>query len=154
MKCLYANVDQLPNKMEDLKSVIAEDNPDIMLFTEVIPKAQKNAILEAQLSIAGYQIYTNFKFTDLNLGASGKRGVAIFVKNDLKNEKVTLQSDYEDQLWVEIQLKKNESLLCGCIYRSPNKDNVVNTTTDVCKIINEATGQNNSHLMICGDTRR
>ena len=41
LKCLYSNTDQLLNKIEDLKTIIAKDNPDIMLFTEVIPKAQK-----------------------------------------------------------------------------------------------------------------
>ena len=35
MKCLYSNADQLLNKMEDLKMVIASENPDIMMFTEV-----------------------------------------------------------------------------------------------------------------------
>ena len=55
-----------------------------MVFTEVIPKAQKNKIEKSRLSIDGYELYTNFKFTEENLGASGKRGVAIYVKNDLK----------------------------------------------------------------------
>ena len=40
LNCLYANVDQLLNKMEDLKMMIGSQEPDILLFTEVIPKAQ------------------------------------------------------------------------------------------------------------------
>ena len=39
LRCLYSNVDQLLNKIDDVKALIANDNPDIMLFTEVIPKA-------------------------------------------------------------------------------------------------------------------
>ena len=38
MKCLYSNVDQLLNKMEDLKLLIASNEPDIWMPTEVIPK--------------------------------------------------------------------------------------------------------------------
>ena len=51
LKCLYSNVDQLLNKMEDLKLSIVNDEPDIMLFTDVIPKAQKNVIHDSQMNI-------------------------------------------------------------------------------------------------------
>ena len=50
---------------------------DVMLFTEVITKAQKNPISEAQMKIEGYEIYKNFEYSDRNLAASGIRGVAI-----------------------------------------------------------------------------
>ena len=67
--CLYSNVDQLLNKMEDLQMLIASSKPDLMLFTEVIPKAQVNHILDAQLKIKGYELYTNFDILESNLGA-------------------------------------------------------------------------------------
>ena len=43
---------------------IASDELDIMMFTEVIPKAQRNPIAHAQLTIKGYEINTNFLFID------------------------------------------------------------------------------------------
>ena len=55
LKCLYCNADQLLNKLEDLKTQIADECPDIMLFTEVIPKAQRNPIFESQLNVHGYE---------------------------------------------------------------------------------------------------
>ena len=66
LRCLYANVDQLLNKMDDLSMLIAAREPDIMLFTEVIPKARRYPILETQLKLKGYDIYTNFNHTDEN----------------------------------------------------------------------------------------
>ena len=66
LRYLYANVDQLLNKMDDLSMLIAVKEPDIMLFTEVIPKAQRYPILETQLKLKGYDIYTNFNHTDEN----------------------------------------------------------------------------------------
>ena len=48
---MYSNVDQLLSKMDDLLMLIASDEPDIMMLTEVIPKAQINPILETQISI-------------------------------------------------------------------------------------------------------
>ena len=43
-----------------------------------------------------------------------------------------------------------DSLLYGCIYRSPAKDRT-ESTKNVCDIISEAVHRNNSHLLICGD---
>ena len=51
LSCLYSNVDQLLNKMDELRMLIASNEPDIMMFTEVIPKAQKKPILESPSKI-------------------------------------------------------------------------------------------------------
>ena len=77
LRRLYANVDQLLDKMDDLSMFIADREPDVLLFTEVIPKAQRYPILETQLKLIGYDIYTKFNYTCDNLGASGIRGVVI-----------------------------------------------------------------------------
>ena len=54
--------------------LIATREPDIMLFTEVIPKAQRYPILETQLKLKGYEETLTIRE---NLGASGIRGVAM-----------------------------------------------------------------------------
>ena len=143
-------MDQLLNKIECLKACIAKEQPDIMLFTEVIPKAQKNPILESQMNITGYDCYVNFNFTDSDLGASGKRGVAVYVKSDIQSDEVTFETPYEDHVWVKIKLRGNDSLLCGCIYRSPSKEKskAIETTEKVCKIIMEAAQRKNSDLLV------
>ena len=153
MKCLYSNADQLLNKMEDLKMVIASENPDIMMFTEVIPKAQKNPIFEAQLTVPGYVPYINFNCSDQNLGASGKRGVAIYVRANIPSNEIRLKTAHEDQIWVQIKLKGDDCLLCGCVYRSPvkEKSKVVESTQRICQILEEATQKGNSHMVVCGD---
>ena len=89
-----------------------------MLFTEVIPKAQRNPIFESQLNMPGYECYVNFKFTERDLGASGKRGVAIYVKSDIQSDEINLGTPYDDQIWVKIKLRGQDSLLCGCVYRT------------------------------------
>ena len=153
LKCLYSNADQLLNKMEYLKARIASDEPDIMLFNEVIPKAQKNSIAETQVDINGYQVFKNFNYDDENLGASGIRGVAIYVKENITCEEIKLQSPFRDHVWIEISLKNNDKLLCGCVYRSPSNDNnsTRETTSQVCKVINEAANLKTSHMLIVGD---
>ena len=57
LSCLYSNVDQLLNKMEDLKMMLASSKPDLMIFTVVLPKAQIKPIQEPQLKIKGYDEY-------------------------------------------------------------------------------------------------
>jgi len=54
---LYTNSDQLLNKHDDLLMQIADSPPDIILITEVIPKAQTNPIDEARLNIPGFNMF-------------------------------------------------------------------------------------------------
>ena len=82
-----------------------------MMFTEVIPKAQINPILETQISFKGYEIIKNFNYTDTNLGSSGKRGLAIYVKENLICREIKFRGIFEDHVWVEISLKNKDALL-------------------------------------------
>ena len=153
LSCLYTNIDHLLNKMDGLEMIISDNEPDMMILTEVIPKAQQNPIHETQIKITGYEHYCNFNFTDVNLRASGIRGVIIYVKDTLKCDEIRFESKYDDHVWVKINLKNKDSLLCGCIYRSPTKEKIITkiTTTRVCQVIKEAVQMKYSHLLICGD---
>ena len=53
------------------------------MITEVIPKGQKNAIAESQYSLDGYNVYKNFDNNKLDLGKSGQRWVAIYIKENM-----------------------------------------------------------------------
>ena len=44
MKFLYTNVDQFVNKRDDLQARIADDEPDVIMITELIPKGQPNPL--------------------------------------------------------------------------------------------------------------
>ena len=134
---LYTNADQFLNKKDELLQLIAGNEPNIMIITEVIPKAEINPIEAPLLEIEGYDHYLNFEISNMNLGASGVRGVAIYVKEDLHVNEVTFDTDFMDHLWVEISLTDGKSLLCGCIYRSPTKEKAatVNSTNKVCDLL-------------------
>ena len=153
LKCMYFNADQLLNKMEDLRLIVDNDAPDIIMITEVIPKAQINPIQEPIMTIKGYQIFTNFKFTEECLGVSGRRGVAIYISEKIDVELVRLKTYYHDHLWLKLKLRNNDSLLVGCIYRSPHKDisKVIETTRTVCDVITEGISLKITHTLICGD---
>ena len=88
-----------------------------------------------------------------NLGASGIRGTAIFVKDELKSRKVKMTNDFDDHVWIELQLNNNDKLLCGYMYRNPKKEvqYIKDSTKKVCEVIQEASHMKHSHMFICGD---
>jgi hypothetical protein len=122
LKFFYTNADQFLNKRDDLVAVIAGNEPDVILVTEVIPKSQSNPISSALLHVDGYEPHLNFENRKENLGASGIRGVAIYTKLSLNVRDVDITVDgFTDHLWIEI-LSIDTPILVGCIYRSPSND--------------------------------
>ena len=100
---LYTNADQFVNKRDDLIMFIANDSPDVILITEVIPKKQVNPITQALLNIDGYNCVLNFDPNDQNIGASGIRGVIIYSKKALEVIEVEFKIDgFQDHAWIEI----------------------------------------------------
>ena len=119
-RVFYTNAGQLPNKYDNLLTVIAGDEPDIMIITEVLPKYQKYPTLASTLDIQGYTQFYNYGNGDEITNNYDIRGITIHGKSNIICSEVKLDnSSHKDQLWIEIPLKGNEVLLCGGIYRSP-----------------------------------
>ena len=134
---------------------IANDSPDVILITEVIPKKQVNPITQALLNIDGYNCVLNFDPNDQNLGASGIRGVIIYSKKALEVIEVEFKIDgFQDHAWIEIPSKNGESILCGCIYRSPSYDSdskkCLEITKKLAQLIRSAY-HHNTNLLMVGD---
>ena len=55
------------------------EEPDIIMITEVIPKAQRTPIADVLLTIPGYTTYTSFDPSLPGLGTIGYHGVCIYV---------------------------------------------------------------------------
>ena len=117
---LYTNADQLLCKRDDLCLLICNEEPDLILVTEVIPKAQRNPIAPAQLSIPGYNVFTSFNPSFPNLGPSGTRGICIYAADHLRVSEVSLGYSSVEHIWIRLSLVGSDSLLLGCIYRSPS----------------------------------
>ena len=75
------------------------------------------------------------------------------MNEDLYVNEVKLNADFKDHPWVEIHLSRNDSILCGCIYRSPTKEKEASleSTNEVYDILAKASERNDAHLLICGD---
>ena len=154
LKFFYTNADQFVNKRDDLAAVIAGNEPDVIMITEVIPKGQNHPISPALLNLDVYEPHLNFDPSMENLGGSGMRGVAIYTKLSLTVREVDLTTDdFKDHTWVEI-LSTDAPILVGCIYRSPSsdatKESSMASAISTAQVITTA-WKTNPALVISGD---
>ena len=130
---------------------IAGNEPDIMMVNEVIPKAQTHPIPLALLSIPGYTMYANFDPSEGKLGRSGLRGICMYVKSSLNVTETSFDgSVFKEQLWLRMALPSSDSLLLGCLYRSPS-GNAEEDVREIGKLFSLAVNSGHSHIIITGD---
>lgn len=143
VKIIYTNADTLTNKMEELLSLIEIEKPDVIGITETLPKNRINGTLLEQLIIPGYDIYT------IDPENHEGRGIAIYVNQNLISSEISITDDVVESIWCKIKLKDNDSLMIGCVYRSPSGP--PDTYKNIDRMIKEACDMKSSHLLIMGD---
>ena len=121
LRILYTNADQFLNKRDLLLVHITGNHPpDIIIISEMLSKSPNSVITSALFALPGYFLYTNFDPDNHAAVISCIRGVGIFVSKRLQARQVFFNApDFEDHVWAENQLRGCDSLLVGCIYRSP-----------------------------------
>ena len=144
LTCFYTNADNLLNKKNELASVIALYSPQLVFITEFAPKSTSVSVEEAELHIDGYNLWTNAK--------KYKRGVLIYTAIELHASLLEwpLNYNFDECIWVQIELKDKDKLLLGCVYRSPNSD-ATNNAQMCFGLKNICNQQNFSHILLCGD---
>ncbi len=61
LNCLYTNADSLTNKLDELKGLVKDTQPDLIGITEVKPKNNRYNIGPAELKLDGYVIFHNLE---------------------------------------------------------------------------------------------
>ena len=111
--------------------------------SETHPCSQRLSISE--ISILGYCTHSNIDDQE-----NSNRGIVIYVKEELSLQvgNIYFKTDFNEQVWISIKLKKSDELIFGCLYRSPtpNTDNHSSLL-----LIEEATQRNSSHMVLVGD---
>ena len=113
--------------------------PDILAITEANAKNSRYAIQSVELCIEGYDCFSMLR----------GRGIILWIRSGISASLYTFDCAFEDSLWVTIQLKNNDQLLLGCIYRSPNS--TAENTELMNLLMEKAASEGFSHLLICGD---
>ena len=141
---LCTNCDSLLNKKDELLLEAEATGANILLVTEVRPKNYRDPLTETNFTIPGFIIYSNIEETE-------DRGVAIYISEDL-NPLVTrmyINNAFEEQVWVKMKLRGNDSLLIGCIYRSGQSSLMNNNLLrELICLVSEL---NPTHLLTYGD---
>ena len=92
------------------------------------------------MKLDGYDTYTNIELD------SAVRGIIIYVSSTL-SDRVTDTSpvtEYQESLWLKLRLTGNDSLIIGCIYRSPSSSTINdNALCSLFKHITAAKNQDN-----------
>jgi exonuclease III len=95
------------------------------------------------LQLEGFDLF-------LSEGDEHKRGVAVYINEQLKAGEIKIVSNYQESVWIQLKLKGSDELLVGCIYKSLNSDK--ENLSLLNKIIIEASQMKQlSHLLIMGD---
>lgn len=130
--------------MAELRLRINQTNniPEFIMINEAKPKNQRYSVTEAELQITEYNMFSN-------ISKNEGRGIVIYIKNSLLAREITFDVNYQESLWIEVTLEKGDTLLMGCMYRSPNSESINNQHLN--KLIREVTGHGATHILITGD---
>ena len=73
----------------------------------------------------------------------------LYVKNSLSAEQIYMDSDFKESAWCHVKLKNRDTLLAGCIYRSPSssEENFYHLKTLLLK----CKDTNHTHMLLMGD---
>jgi len=71
------------------------------------------------------------------------RGVAIYVHKSLAASELKTDVTFREALWVEVKTEEEDSMIIGCIYRSPTRardNNDVKLLDVIAEMTNKAKG--------------
>jgi len=102
---------------------ISGNKSDIILLNEVIPKAQVMSLSLLLNTVPNYSTFTNFDPNISNLGSAGNRTWYHNLCFSVSDITIAPESPGYEHLWIiRLKLHGSDSLLIGCIYRTPSTD--------------------------------
>ena len=119
IRVLFTNAQSIVNKIEELRAVVAMEEPDVVAVTETWTNEN---IGEEYLQIKGYEIITRKDRNDTDRGRGG--GVIVYVHKNLNAWCIDNETTFNQCTSIGVKCK-SEKLAIHLVYRSPNssKDN-------------------------------
>ena len=135
------------NKVDELKARFIQgkdQQPDIIAVCEVLPKNSRYETKVSEYSIDGYEAFHG------DLSKKGNRGILVYVKERLKTPQISISSEFREFVWIKVNLRGGDKLLCGCIYRSPSSDE--DNMKLLMDMLNKVSmDKEYTHILIVGD---
>ena len=129
IKVMFANVQSIMNKLDEIRAMMQIQNPDIFAVTE---SWTNDDIGNDVLQIQGYEIIDRLDRNDTDRGRGG--GIIIYVKNNIDTTAEEKKTNFNQCSTVKIN-SKGEDVRLHVIYRSPNSAKT--NDEDLCKWIKE-----------------
>ena len=85
-----------------------------------------------------------------NIDKEEGRGLIMYIHKTLKAEEIKLDTNFQENMFVKVQINKNEHLLTGIVYRSPS-ENSPSYHERLRTLISEAAKTKHTHHLIMGD---
>jgi len=143
LRCYYANARSIINKRDELLDLIQTTNLSVLGFTEtwLCPDIE-----DCEIDFGKYNVFRRDRLE----GVGG--GVMILISNLLnaiERPDIAAQNNFKEMIWCQVMVNKDETLLIGCIYRTPNatqleNEHLLETLQSVCALPCD-------HLLIMGD---
>lgn len=77
------------------------------------------------------------------------RGVVLYIREGITAEQVIIGPDFDESIWCRIKLKENDSLLVGCLYKSPNSSE--ENSKRLLDMFSKIKDERDTHKLIMGD---
>ena len=121
LKIMYTNARSVVNKIQELKLIVFNVQPDIIALTETWTHEN---ITNHYLSIPNYYIASRQDRRDTNNGRGG--GIIIYVKDSIKTNEILIPTNFNQVACIDIITSSNHTTNLLVVYRSPNSTNVNN----------------------------
>ena len=128
----------MKNKFSELELRIGDEKPHIIAINEVKPKKPLCDITAAELSLAGYKMYTT------NITEKTGRGIVIYVDEALESEEANIISLFEEYICIEINLQNPSKLLFG------SENGKTENNTELLKLIKTVSDTNYKLITVVG----
>ena len=137
IKCLTANVDSLPNKLEELRNLIIEKPVDIIALSEVNLKGKDSD----DFVLEGYSCMTDHT----------GRGVSLFIKEGFDIVRLSdLEQHFKPSIITKIKPQGGGKMFIFCVvYRSPSASNDENEKLNF--LLQELYRNNSNNVIVTGD---
>ena len=114
MKVMFANVQSMINKIDEIKAVVQMQKPDIFALTETW---SNDDIGNDLLRVEGYEIINRLDRNDTERGRGG--GIIIYAKKEIDIMTEETNTNFNQCSTVKIK-SRGEDVRLHVIYRSPN----------------------------------
>ena len=110
---VFANVQSIVKKVDEVRAMAAIEKPDVMVFTETWANDE---IGDCYFNIPGYDLVAREDRNDTDRGRGG--GIMVFATREIQTWRITVETSFNQ--YVSIQIKcPNVDVKIHAIYRSP-----------------------------------